>query len=234
MEATLNWGTVDLVLLDMDGTVLDLGFDNYFWGEVVPARYAQAKAISFETARAELQPHFERLRGTLPWYSLAHWSELTGLDLPALKREVRQRIRPLAGAEDFLRAVKQSGRQLWLVTNADPQALDIKQTQAGLEQYFDRLISSHDFGAPKEDARFWPRLLERFPFAPERALFVDDSLPVLKSARAFGIGQLVAIRHPDAQQPPRDVPGFPAVDRLADLLPALRQAQVPAAFDSSQ
>lgn len=225
MTVKINWDAVDHVLLDMDGTVLDLGFDNYFWGEVVPARYAQAKAISFEAARAELQPHFERLRGTLPWYSLAHWSELTGLDLPALKREVRQRIRPLEGSQDFLLAVKQSGRPLWLVTNADPQALDIKQTHAGLEKYFDRLISSHDFGAPKEDARFWPRLIERFPFMPERALFVDDSLPVLESARAFGIGQLIAIRHPDTQQPARDVPGFPAVDRLADLLPVPRCAK---------
>ncbi len=219
MTVRINWNAVDHVLLDMDGTVLDLAFDNYFWGEVVPARYAQARNISFEAAQNELEPHFSQLRGTLPWYSLAHWSRLTGLDLPALKHEVRQRITPLAGAEDFLRAVKRSGRQLWLVTNADSQALDIKQLHTGLENLFDRLLSSHQFGAPKEDASFWTRLAQRHPFARERTLFVDDSLPVLNAARVFGIGQIVAIRRPDTQQPARDVPGFPAVDRLADLLP---------------
>lgn len=219
MNPTLNWGAVDHVLLDMDGTVLDLAFDNYFWGEVVPARYAQARHISFEAARSALEPHFTGLRGTLEWYSLDHWSRLTGLDLPALKQEVRQRISPLPGARDFLHAVKQSGRPLWLVTNADPQALDIKQLHAGLETLFDRLLSSHEFGAPKEDARFWPRLAERHPFARERTLFVDDSLPVLVAAREYGIGQIVAIRHPDTARPARDVPGFPTVDRLADLLP---------------
>jgi HAD superfamily hydrolase (TIGR01509 family) len=216
---TVDWAAVDHVLLDMDGTVLDLAFDNYFWGEVVPARYAQRRQIALEAARAELQPHFDALRGTLPWYSLAHWSTLTGLDLPRLKHEVRHRSGPLAGAPDFLRAVKASGRPLWLVTNADPHALDIKQLHSGLAAHFDRLISSHDFDAPKEDPRFWPRLAARFPFDQARTLYVDDNASVLAAARAYGLGQLVAIRHPDSTRAPRDVPGFKSVDRLADLLP---------------
>ncbi|MGH8443504.1 MAG: GMP/IMP nucleotidase [Nevskiaceae bacterium] len=215
----IHWPSVDLVMLDMDGTVLDLAFDNYFWGEVVPMRYAERKQVSLEAALAELKPHFEALRGTLPWYSLTHWSALTGLDLPKLKYEVRHRSGPLAGAPDFLRAVKASGRGLWLVTNADPHALDIKQLHSGLASHFDRLVSSHDFDAPKEDARFWPRLAERFPFDAARTLYVDDNAAVLAAARGYGIGQLVAIRHPDSTRPPREVPGFKSVDRLADLLP---------------
>src|SRR5262245_56417111 len=216
---TANWPSIDHVMLDMDGTVLDLAFDNYFWGEVVPARYAERRQIPFAAAFAELKPHFEALRRTLPWYSLTHWSGLTGLDLIKLKHEVRHRSGPLAGAQDFLRAVKASGRQMWLVTNADPHALDIKQLHSGLAAQFDRLISSHDFDAPKEDARFWPRFAERFPFDKARALYVDDNAAVLAAARDYGIAQLVAIRHPDSQRPPRDVPGFTMVDRLADLLP---------------
>ncbi|MGQ0585998.1 MAG: GMP/IMP nucleotidase [Gammaproteobacteria bacterium] len=215
----IHWPSVDQVMLDMDGTILDLAFDNYFWGEVVPARYAERKQVTFAAALAELRPHFEALRGTLPWYSLTHWSALTGLDLVKLKHEVRQRSGPLAGAPDFLRAVKASGRQMWLVTNADPHALDIKQMHSGLAAQFDRLISAHDFDAPKEDARFWPRLAARFPFDKARALYVDDNAAVLAAARDYGIGQLVAIRHPDSKRPARDVPGFTMVDRLADLLP---------------
>lgn len=215
----MHWPSVDHVLLDMDGTVLDLAFDNYFWGEVVPARYAERRHTSFAAAHAELKPHFDALRGTLPWYSLSHWSELTGLDLIKLKHEVRHRSGPLPGAPDFLRAVKASGRPLWLVTNADPHALDIKQMHSGLAAHFDRLVSSHDFDAPKEDPRFWERLAARHPFDRARALYVDDNASVLAAARGYGIGQLVAIRHPDSTRPPRDVPGFDSVDRLADLLP---------------
>ena len=40
------WMRVETVLLDLDGTLLDLAFDNYFWRERVPAAYAAARAIS--------------------------------------------------------------------------------------------------------------------------------------------------------------------------------------------
>ncbi|HBT55971.1 MAG TPA: haloacid dehalogenase, partial [Pseudomonas sp.] len=33
----LNWNAIDTVLLDMDGTLLDLHFDNHFWLEHMPA-----------------------------------------------------------------------------------------------------------------------------------------------------------------------------------------------------
>ena len=32
----LDWTSIDTVLLDMDGTLLDLRFDNWFWQEHVP------------------------------------------------------------------------------------------------------------------------------------------------------------------------------------------------------
>ena len=34
-----DWRAIDTVLLDMDGTLLDLRFDNYFWLELVPRKY---------------------------------------------------------------------------------------------------------------------------------------------------------------------------------------------------
>ena len=40
----INWKNIDTVLLDMDGTLLDLHFDNHFWQTFVPLRYAQQHA----------------------------------------------------------------------------------------------------------------------------------------------------------------------------------------------
>ncbi|MCP4043692.1 MAG: haloacid dehalogenase, partial [Gammaproteobacteria bacterium] len=34
----INWNSIHTVLLDMDGTLLDLHFDNQFWLEHVPLR----------------------------------------------------------------------------------------------------------------------------------------------------------------------------------------------------
>ena len=217
----LDWSRIDHVLLDMDGTVLDLAFDTHFWLDLVPARYAQARGISVDQAREQLEPHFTGLQGRLEWYCLDHWSRLTGLDLAGMKAEVRERIAVLPGSDAFLDAVRNSGRSLWLVTNAHRDSWQLKMAQTGLAGHFDRILCAHDFGAPKEDARFWPALRAQNDFDPARALFVDDSLAVLRSARAYGIGAIRAIRHPDSSQPKRVIEEFEAVDRLGELLPVL-------------
>ncbi|MCI0749051.1 MAG: GMP/IMP nucleotidase [Nevskiales bacterium] len=219
MTVAVNWSAVDHVLLDMDGTVLDLAFDNHFWRELVPQRYGEQKGISCEQAWRELEPQFHRWRGRLEWYCLDFWSELTRLDLAALKTEIRHRIRPLEGSEDFLRAVKARGCALWLVTNAHRNSWSLKLEQTGLGPWFDRVVCSHDFDAPKEDVDFWARLQAQHPFNPARTLLVDDSLPVLQAARDHGVDQLVAIRRPDSTAPAQTVAGLPSVDVLADLLP---------------
>ena len=128
-------------------------------------------------------------------------------------------VRVLPGSEDFLTAVRASGRPLWLVTNAHPDSWRMKLERTGIGRHFDRVISSHDFGMPKEDPRFWPALRARHPFDPARALFADDSLAVLRTAKAHGIREVVAIRHPDSTTEPRAIEGFTAVDRLPQLLP---------------
>jgi GMP/IMP 5'-nucleotidase len=219
MTAQIDWRSVDHVLLDMDGTVLDLAFDNHFWRDLVPERFAAARGITLEQARAELTPHFESLRGRLEWYCLDYWTELTRLDLASLKAEIRHRIQPLEGSEEFLRAVKASGRPLWLVTNAHRNSWSLKIEQTGLGTWFDRIVCSHDFRAPKEAPEFWTRLAAAHPFDARRALFVDDSLPVLRAARDFGIGQSLAICWPDSSRAASEVTELPSVQCLRDLLP---------------
>jgi len=215
----LDWSSIDWVLLDMDGTLLDLAYDNWFWRTLVPQRYGAARGLSFEQASAELAPRFSEVAHTLPWYCTDYWTGVTGLNIAALKRESRERVGVLDGSEDFLRAVRASGRQLWLATNAHPDSCRVKLDHTGLGPYFDRIISSHDYGAPKESQHFWNALTAEHPFARERAFFADDSLPVLHGARTFGIGQIRAIACPEKNMPRRQISEFAAVDRLADLLP---------------
>ncbi|MDM4772995.1 GMP/IMP nucleotidase [Solimonas sp. SE-A11] len=216
----VDWSRADWVILDMDGTILDLAYDNYFWRELIPERYAWARGLSLEDARAELLPRFVEVQHTLPWYCTDYWSDITGLDVAGLKREIRQHIRALEGAEDFLRHVRDSGRQLWLATNAHRDSWTLKMEQTGLGHYFHHIVSSHDYGAPKEDPLFWQRFLADKPFERERAMFVDDSLPVLQAARRFGVGQVVGLRHPDSTQPSRaDFDWHPAADRIEQLIP---------------
>ncbi len=216
--APLDWSAIDTVLLDMDGTLLDLRFDNWFWRELIPSRYALANDMTADTAWSLISHKFRSVQGTMQWYCLDHWSRELRLDIATLKREVHDQVGYLPGAEEFLRKLRASGKRCVLVTNSHPVTLAIKTARVGVTAYFDACYSTHPFRVPKEDAAFWPRLQAAEPFVAARTLFVDDSLPVLDSARRFGIGWLRAIRRPDSSLPPQATGAYVAVDRIADLL----------------
>ena len=217
-----RWDDIDTVLLDMDGTLLDLRFDNYFWLEVLPERYARQHQLSVEAARAKLAPLFVAKQGTLDWYCIDFWTRELSLDIAELKRAERVHVRFLPGAERFLQQLHARGRDPVLVTNAHRGVLEIKAEQTGLLRYFRRIVSSHDLGVPKEHPEFWPLLQTELAFDPARCLFVDDSLPVLNAARTHGIGQIFAITRPDSTQHARQIAEFPSVERVEELLVAGR------------
>jgi HAD superfamily hydrolase (TIGR01509 family) len=214
----LDWTSIDTVLLDMDGTLLDLRFDNWFWLEHVPRHFASARGMSADEVRGYLEPKFRARRGTIDWYCIDYWSRELGLDIAALKRAARPRVSYLPGAREFLSRLSALGKRLILLTNAHPETLAIKDEQLGLIAYFDACYSSHRFGTPKEHADFWPRFHAQEPFVPERTLFVDDSLPVLDAARAFGIGRLCAVRLPDSGRPAQDTGSYDSIDGVGELM----------------
>jgi HAD superfamily hydrolase (TIGR01509 family) len=221
-QAGLDWSSIDTVLLDMDGTLLDQRFDNWFWQEHIPGRYAKLHGLAQSAAWDLLVPKFQAVRGTIQWYCLDYWSAQLGLDIAAIKREVLggagQKVDYLPGALEFLGKLQASGKRRVLVTNAHPVTLAIKNEQSRLTDHFDACYSTHAFHAPKEDALFWPRLNTREPFVRERTLFIDDSLPVLDAAHTFGIAWLRAVRLPDSGRPPQDTGRYISVDGVADLM----------------
>lgn len=218
IHATPRWDLVDAVLLDMDGTLLDLNFDNYFWLELVPQRFAELQALDLAAARQLLGPRFAAKRGTLDWYCTDYWSRELGLDIAALKHEIREQVRFLPGAEEFLSRLQGRGLRRILVTNAHWDALNIKAAQTGLKRYFDAVVSSHQYGFPKEHPQFWSRLQAEMDLDPARCLFVDDSLAVLQAARNHGIGQIFAISRPDSAAERRVIEEFAATPAIIDLL----------------
>lgn len=217
----IEWNKIDTVLLDMDGTLLDLNFDNHFWLEFVPARFAEANSLSMEQAKQQLVPQFKKMEGKLEWYCLDYWSEALKLDIAGLKAEISGLITILPHVMEFLDAVHQSDRKLFLVTNAHRDSLDLKMDKTCLEPFFDQIISSHDYGASKEQQAFWTVLQEQQPFDIEKTLLVDDSLAVLKSARLYGIKHLVSISRPDSQLAKREITDFFAIEDFRELMAGL-------------
>jgi putative hydrolase of the HAD superfamily len=226
MPDTLDWESIDTVFLDMDGTLLDLHFDNHFWREHVPLRYAEKHAISVSDAKQALYPRFRAVEGTIDWYCVDYWSRELGLDINALKRELEHLIRVHPHVAGFLQTLRASGRRTALLTNAHHKVVDLKMAATGLAGHFDHLICAHAFRIPKEDPQFWPRLAAEDRFDPERTLFVDDSLPVLQAARAYGIRHLRAVRLPDSQAPPKQTGNFIAIESFDELTAGLQNRPV--------
>src|SRR5262245_50865019 len=139
------------LLLDLDGTLLDLAFDSHFWFEVVPAAYGARRGMSAEQAlREEIQPRLRDAEGTLNWYCLDYWSRMLDLDLSAIKSKHDGRIAWLPGAREFLARQRNAGRRLVLATNSHPETLRIKDEKVHIRSELHAMYSSHAFNAPKE------------------------------------------------------------------------------------
>lgn len=207
----------DTLMLDMDGTVLDLAYDNYMWLTHLPKAWAAQNDMPVEDARQYLLEKFGAAQGDLRWYCLDHWSDQLGLDVYQLHRDNHHRIGFLPGALEFLERIREAEVRLLLVTNSHRNTLDLKDEVTGLSRYFDGIHCSHSYGFAKERQEFWQALQDATGFDPATTMFVDDSGPVLESAASYGVRHPVAISRPDSSRPPSQLPGFVCVEGISEL-----------------
>lgn len=219
-----TWATIETVFLDMDGTLLDLHFDNHFWLEHLPQRYAEIKGKKAQDAEQELLAMYAAKKGSLDWYCLDYWSEILDVNIIALKEEVAERIDILPGVEPFLQWLRGRNKRIVMVTNAHRGSLELKLERVTLGNYFDRLISAHDLSEAKEVDGFWEKLQQEEPFSMEKTLLIDDNASVLSSAKRYGIKWLFGIKQPDRQKPCVELDGFTALNSLIDLVESADRA----------
>lgn len=218
-KPNLDWTAIDTLMFDMDGTLLDLHFDNYFWFELIPRSYANKQQISEDESRERLLRLMKQHEGEISWYCTDFWETTLQLDIMQLKESCWDKIAIRPQVTNFLTAAKAKGKRLLLVTNAHRDSLNLKMRKTGLAAQFDALISSHDFGIPKEKPLFWEQLNRSHTFDPLRSVLFDDNQSVLNSAEQYGIKHLVCIHQPDSQQPNQIIHKGAAIHHFDELLP---------------
>jgi putative hydrolase of the HAD superfamily len=221
---TIDWSGTDTVLLDMDGVLLDLYFDDHFWMEHLPARYAAVHDMDRTTARDLLLGWYKEQEGTLNWYSVDYWSLRVGFDVSHLKVRQAGRIAMHPLVPEFLTTLGNTGRRRILVTNAHPKAMALKLAASGINKWLDEVVSAFDVGRGKEEAGFWDKLADIIPYDRTRTTLVEDSLPNLATAADFGIAQLIHITHPNSHAAPKTAGPYPAVAGVGDLIAGLLMA----------
>jgi 5'-nucleotidase len=214
-----SWEDVDTVMLDMDGTLLDKHFDDYFWEVYLPEHYSLLHDIPIEAAQKELLSRYQRVEHSLQWADIDYWSHELHLDLPALKQQIDYLISLHPYVIDFLRFCKQMRKQVYLVTNAHPRTLAIKLQKSMIAPWFDRLICAEEVGFAKEETPFWQGLERLLAFDPRRSLFVDDTEKVLTTAEQHGIRYLVHIAQPNSRRPKKYSKNYLSIHSFRDLTP---------------
>ena len=217
---SLDWNSIECVFLDMDGTLLDLNYDNHVWNDLVPQAYALQSGLSLADAKTSLLQHMREIHGTIEFYSFEYWTDYTGVDLIATHQAATDLVDYRPGALEFLRWLKQHGCACVIATNAHPHSIRVKDAHASICAEVDDVVSSHDYASPKEADGFWQALFTAHPYDPKNCLFVDDNEPVLDAAHRSGIGHLLAITTPDSQRPPRTGLRYPSFDDFAEIYPS--------------
>ena len=199
--SAFSWQEIDTVLLDLDGTLLDKYFDDFFWEEFVPEVFAGKNRISITAAKKKLLNTYKKVEGTLKWTDLDYWSDELYLDIPMLKKEISHLIALRPHVIEFLEYLKEKKKKTYLVTNAHPKTLEIKLEKIDIAEHFTAIFCAKEVGTAKEQPEFWSMLKELIPFNRTRTLFADDTEKVLYSARGYGLRHLVHIAQPSSQRP---------------------------------
>jgi len=215
----IDWTQIDEILLDLDGTLLDLNFDLHFWLEYLPIIYSEKHKVRIDDAKNILHKILDAEIGTLNWYCLDFWRNKLDLDIVQLKRNVSHLIQVHPNVDEFLAQVKSTNKKIYLVTNAHRKTIKLKMQATKIEHYFDDIISSHDFGFAKQEQHFWHELTRNIGLKKERAIFFDDSQDVLHAARKFNIGQIIAISKPSSKLDAKEVPGFINIENFSQAMP---------------
>jgi 5'-nucleotidase len=217
-SSLFNWDRIDDVLVDMDGTLLDRHFDNFFFEEELPRRYANLHGLSFEESRERLMAMYRSVEGELSWTDLDYWTIRVGIDVVAMQRELQHLIGFLPGAEDFLKAVRTKGKRIIVLTNAHQTGVAVKSAKTGLNRYVDRIVDAFEVGYLKMRKEYWPACRRLVEFDPSRVLYVDDDEDCLTAARQFGIATIIHSAKSSSQLPAMPSADFTSVEHLPALL----------------
>ena len=214
----IEWNKINSVFLDLDGTLLDLHFDNHFWKEHMPIRYAQHHDLEHAEAKLKLNEKYSAVYGSLSWYSVDYWTQELDMDIASLKKEVAAKISVRPKVEEFLEFLHMQGKRVVLVTNAHPASIAIKMDKTRLDRFFNRIITSHELGHAKEAADFWTLLQQKETFDIKKTLFIDDNFDVLDAAKEYGIEYLLAIKKPDSQGEEKEHEHYPLLDCFDQII----------------
>lgn len=223
-RTTASTAATDAVLFDLDGTLID------------------TKSLYIEAYRQAVEPYIREELTRDDIKALRPTSELAFLraivhddhyeaclaDFYTVYESLHDHRFPgvYRGVPEMLDGLREAGIPLGLVTGKSRRSWEITRAVVELAAPFDALVFDDDVRAPKPDPHGLELAVESMGVAPERALYVGDTMTDMEAARAAGLRPIAALWAFDAERRTlhleriRDVDATP-IDRPEELLELL-------------
>ena len=181
-------------LFDLDGTVIDSV-------ELILRSYRHM----IQTHRGEVQPDALWLKGlgTPIRVQLRDWTEdpaeIEEMAATYSKYNMGHHdalVRPYEGIVSAVRALKEDGKRIGLVTSKVRNGALRGLKVAGLEAFFDLIVAADDVTHPKPHPEPVLMALDLFGSTPGETVFIGDSRHDLESGRAAGVRTAAALWGP--------------------------------------
>jgi HAD superfamily hydrolase (TIGR01509 family) len=114
------------------------------------------------------------------------------------ERSIKDSMRLVPGAAEFVENAALDGFQLAIVSGALRSEIELVLSVAGLRPHFAGIVAAEDVAACKPDPQGYNRAREILDLPARRCVVIEDSLPGLNAARAAGLRcAMLATSHPE-------------------------------------
>ena len=129
-----------------------------------------------------------------------------------------KRLQLYEGVEDLLKSLKEKGRKVYLLTNAQRVFTEREIEMLHLKEYFDDIVYSSDERVKKPDVRFYNVMIRRHHLNPETTVMVgNDGFCDIEGALVAGIQAIHVHSNIEGSKPcPKEIQSIPV--KSMDLL----------------
>ncbi len=214
----INWNEINIVLLDMDGTLLDDHYERMFWDNMLPDMFAEKHKINIEDSKKELQKIYNKHIGTNKWGDIDFWEKELDMELWNIRYQISHLLKLHPHTINFLEFLKKQNKKVFMVTAAPMNDIDFKFKHTKLEKYFIKIYTEIDIGYSKHDIKFWEALKKLTTFDNDSTLLAEDNEGILKIAKIFGIKHLILKGKYNSKFPAKSSKEFLTVNHFDEII----------------
>ena len=217
--------TLNAVLWDLDGTLVDS--EEFHWLSWRDTIRPEGVELTYEQFLASFGQRNDRIVPV--WLGAdvdVERMRRIGEDKEAEFRRLAEThgLVPLAGAKEWLVALKAAGWKQAIASSAPRQNVDMMLRAAGLEGYLDAVVSADDVTRGKPDPQVFLKAAQAVGVPPARCIVVEDAAAGIEGARRAGMRSIGVTKNGELDA---DLPVLSLADLSADAFDRLLEKNLP-------